>query len=31
MPALTLPFVLVTWIFLLASRRFPKFRAKPTA
>lgn len=26
MPALTLPFVLVTWVFLLASRVFPRVR-----
>lgn len=25
-PALTLPFVLVTWLFLLASPIFPKLR-----
>lgn len=29
MPALTLPFVLTTWIFLLASQRFPKITGLP--
>lgn len=30
-PALTLPFVLVTWLFVLASDRFPKIRAARAA
>ena len=30
-PALTLPFVLVTWIFLLASSAFPRLRPVTTA
>jgi urea transporter len=28
MPALTLPFVLVVWLFVLASRHFPRLRAE---
>lgn len=31
MPALTSPFVLVTWLFLLASPRFKRLPAAPTA
>lgn len=31
MPALTLPFVVVTWVFILASRAFPRIRPATTA
>ncbi len=30
-PALTLPFVLVAWLFLFASKLFPKLRAVQTS